>query len=66
MAAAQALLGVEATESLVFDVFMTTWREPPDTGGSLRQQLVNRTLAKVHEVGKHSDVKILLPAPTPL
>jgi hypothetical protein len=66
LAAGQALLGVDAAESLVFDVFMTTWRTPADTGGSLRQQLVNRTLAKAHELGKHADVKIQVPAPTPL
>jgi hypothetical protein len=65
-AAADELLTPLEAESVVFDIFMTTWREPPTTGGSLRHNLLRRTLEKVHAFDRNADVKILLPAPTPL
>jgi hypothetical protein len=65
-AATDALLDQAEAESVVFDIFMTTWRNPPTAGGSLRQNLVDRTMEKVHEIDRRKDVKILLPAPTPL
>ena len=36
-------------ESMVFDVFLATWREPPSAGTAMRQQLVRRTLERVHD-----------------
>jgi hypothetical protein len=46
-AAAAALQGAADVETMVFDVFLATWREPPRTGTEMRQQLVSRTLDRV-------------------
>jgi hypothetical protein len=46
-AAADALHGGAEVETMVFDVFLDTWREPPCTGTLMRQQLVSRTLDRV-------------------
>jgi hypothetical protein len=43
-AALASLRVAEAAESLVFEVFLMTWREPPGCGASIRQLLINRTL----------------------
>jgi hypothetical protein len=63
---AASLLGPTEAEAVVFDIFMTTWRDPPTAGNSLRQNLLDRTTEKVLEFERRADVKILLPAPTPL
>jgi hypothetical protein len=49
----QAASGASArsadVESMVFDVFLATWREPPSVGTQMRQQLVRRTLERVYD-----------------
>jgi hypothetical protein len=45
--ASEALQEASDVESMVFDVFLATWREPPSEGTQMRQQLVSRTLERV-------------------
>jgi hypothetical protein len=48
-AASGAIGGSGDVESMVFDVFLATWREPPSAGTPMRQQLVRRTLERAHD-----------------